>query len=198
MTETPYTWASPGGLYVVPSDFRQKFLVDFPDYRIRWSLDKSQWQIEQRCGRGALPPIQIDEQDDSLIRARDGYWLVMTFQPGDRMACPVDGTTMQVAHRKSAESTCPTCRSKGRDGRIMAAYWPFGEALLARLKETDPLRGGIQRARDQADRHNQAILDEAERKRKDIATMDAVDYRWVSGIGSSNGRRRQVDSSTFQ
>ena len=213
--------ASPGGVYRVPSEWEARFHTEYPDYRVRWSLAKSCWVIEQRCGRGAQAPISVDPTDDSLIRARDGYWEVMTFQPGDRMACPavvsrsprqVCGGVIKVPHRRSAETVCQTCRKAGRDGRTMAAFWPFDELLLDHLRFTDPLRvfwgadaqghsrkmNGIQRAKHAADLSNQRLLAEAERKRRDASSIDAVDYRWVSGIPSTSGRSRQIDATTFR
>lgn len=199
---TEYLWKSPGGQYVVPDEWRQRFLAEFPDYRVRWSLKKGCWQLEQQCGRGALPPLRIDEADDSLVRARDGYWLVMEFSPGDRMPCPgviqnnprqVCGWPMKVAMRESRESTCSVCRSKGRDGRTMAAHWPFDELLLEHLRFTDPLKGGTIRQRLKADARNAAMLKEAERQQSDFNTsLDYVDYRWISGIASSTGRQRNT------
>lgn len=202
-------WTSPGGLYVVPDDFRIRFLREFPDYRIRWSLTLQRWQLEQRCGRGALPPIRISPEDDGLIRARDGYWLVMAFQPGNRMACPsvvtrfpdrqTCGMTLPVASRRSAESVCPSCKAHGRDGRHMVAYWPFDELLLDHLRYSDPLRDGTRRQRLDADARNAARKAALEADVRDAKTsLDAVDYRWLAGIASSTGIRRQVDASTFR
>lgn len=203
-----YEWTSPGGLYVVPDSWRQQFLSEFPDYRVRWSLQKDCWQIEQRVGRGALPAMRIDPTDDSLIRARDGYWLVMEFQPGDRMACPAIterfplqrcGGTMKVSHREARETICRYCRLKGRDGRTMASYWPFGEALLEHLRWSDPLRGGTTRQREETDVRNKALMREAERRQADAMTsLDYVDYRWLTGIPTAGHSRRQIDHTTFR
>ena len=203
-----YVWASPGGLYVVPDIFRQRLQSEFPGYRVRWSLKESCWQIEQPVGGGALPPLRIDPADDSLIRARDGYWLVMKFQPGDRMACPQliqkeprqeCSYSIRVPHRRAAEVACPICRAKGRDGRTIAAYWPFDETLLEQLRLSDPLRGGIQRQSRSAEANNAAIIKAGENKAADAMTsLDQVDYRWLSGIGSSTGKRRQIDHTTFR
>jgi hypothetical protein len=81
----------------------------------------------------------------------------------------------------------------------MAAYWPFDECLLEHLRFTDPLRGGITRARIQADAKNHAIMAEAARQSRDAVTsVDAVDYRWISGIGASTATRRKIDHTTFR
>lgn len=203
---TEFVWASPGGTYRVPSGFKSRFLSEFPTYRIRWSLKQSQWLVEQQIGSGALPPINIDPFDDSMIRARDGYWLVMMFRPGTRMACPTCGLDMSVALCKTAESTCLPCKSRKRDARVMTGYWPFDERLIEHLRRTDPLRGGIMkdtsgklrvRASVDADRANQRMQDRAEAKRKDASTLDAVDYRWISGIPTAGATRRQLDTKDF-
>lgn len=203
-----YVWTSPGGLYVVPDDFRRRLQTEFPGYRVRWSLKESCWHIEQPVGGGALPPLRIDAYDDSLIRAADGYWLVMKFQPGDRMPCPSliqkeprqECTfSLKVPHRQAKEVVCPSCRAKGRDGRTIAAFWPFDEILLETLRHSDPLRDGIVRQSRAAEKNNATILKAGENAAADAMTsLDAVDYRWLSGIGSSNGLRRQIDHTTFR
>ena len=136
---TEYVWTSPGGIYTVPDSWRAAFLAEFPDYRIRWSLRDHCWHLEQKCGSNTLAPYRIDPFDDSLIRAADGYWLVMAIQPGNRMPCPAVtvrfprqtcGWTLPVATRETSESICPVCRSKRRDGRVMAGYWPNRDEVL--------------------------------------------------------------------
>lgn len=201
---TEYVWRSPAGAYNVPDEFRRKFLNEFPGYRIRWSLKESNWHIEQPAGRGALPPFRIDPADDSLIRAKDGYWGVMKIQPGDRMACPAVverfplqtcGWTLKVPFRKTAETRCENCRKAGRDGRSFAGYWYFDESLLEELRRTDPLRDGIRRISAEADANNACLAAEGERRASDAVTsIDSVDYRWISGIPSSTGlKRRTID-----
>jgi hypothetical protein len=199
-----FDWASPGGTYRVPADWKRRFLAEFPDYRVRWSIRKGMWQVEQSFGRGALPPVRIDDgAHDDLIRARDGYWLVMEFLPGDRFACPavlsqyprtVCGWTLRAPTRKRAEVKCPACRKAGRDGRTVAGFYPFDEALLDDLRRTNPLTWGVvkhngkvqTRAALEADRANELLLREAERRQRDaITSIDAVDHRWITGIDST-------------
>lgn len=200
-------WSSPGGLYVVPDGFRRRFLSEFPGYRIRWSLKKQHWMVEQPFGSGALPPLRIDPADDSLVRAKDGFWLVMSFQPGDRMPCPyvLDkltgkrcGWTMKVPTRETGEAVCDLCRKNGRDGKTMAAYWPFDECLLEQLRFTDPRTGGVKRASKWSDLANAAIEAEADWRRRDAGTLDQVDYRWLTGIGASSAKSRHIDAKTFR
>lgn len=215
---TEYLWQSPGGVYVVPDEWRRQFLAEFPDYRVRWSLKKGCWQLEQSYGRGALPPVRLDEADDTLVRARDGYWLVMEFSPGDRMPCPASIThessgerqrcnhTLKVPMRKGAEIRCPNCRAHGRDGRTMASYWPFDELLMEHLRRTNPLTHGTvrvaghtrTRAAYEADRANDLMLREAEKAQAAaVSSLDYVDYRWLAGIPTAGATRRQIDHTTF-
>lgn len=160
----------PGPIYSVGSDFLREFRKEFPEYRIRWSLKKHCWHIEQRCGRGALSPIHVDAMDDGLIRARDGYWLVMEIQPGDRMACPRCHSTINVPICKFGETRCTYCIVQRRDGRVTAGYMPCNSILLEHLRRTDPLRGATQRLAKEADVANQKRLDAAQR-----ATSNAIE-----------------------
>ena len=210
---TEYIWSSPGGAYVVPDGWRASFLTDFPGYRVRWSLKERCWHIEQRTHGETIPPFRIDPTDDLLIRAVDGYWRVMALQPGDRMACPtivntyprtLCGNQLPVTVRKTKESICSVCRRAGRDGRTMAGYYPFDETLLDALRRTNPLTYGLvdngrrTRASVEADNANRLIEAEAARQRRDAGTLDAVDYRWLTGIGASSALRRQIDHTTFR
>lgn len=213
-----YCWASPGGVYVVPDDFRREFLSEFPDYRIRWSLKKAAWQIEQRVGvKGALPPFRIDDAaDDSLIRARDGYWLVMETQPGSRMACPAlitrsprqeCGTTLSIPPRWYGEVRCPVCVRAGRDGRTIAGNWQFDGVLLDHLRSTNPLTHGIvkkdgkvqTRAAWQADEQNRQRDRNQERELAERSqSLDYVDLRWLKAIPTAGMTRRKIDDNTFR
>ena len=213
---TEYVWASPGGAYTVPDAWRRRFLREFPDYRVRWSLQEGCWHLEQWYGRGALPSTHIDPHNDANIRAYDGYWLVMKIQPGTRMACPgiiskhprqVCGNTITVPTRHLGEAVCANCRTHGRDGRVVACFWPFDETLLDELRRTNPLTRGIikrdgkvqTRAAWEADRANTARERAAHNREADAMTsIDAVDYRWLSGIAASGATRRRVDDTTFR
>lgn len=199
---TEYVWHAPAGAYNVPESFRRLLEREFPGYRVRWSLRDSCWHLEQPCGNSALVPFRIDPSDDTLIRARDGFWLVMKIQPGDRMPCPnvverfprqICNWTLKVPQRKVAEVRCPVCAKAGRDGRAFAGFWPLDEGLIEELRRTDPLKGGTAAARATADASNKLLLAEAERKLRDATTsLDAVDYRWIAGIPSSTGLSRRT------
>ena len=108
-------------------------------------------------------PFRLDEEDDSLIRARDGYWLFLEFTPGDRMPCPTCGATLHVPHCKTAEVACQPCKQHGRDGRHWASYWPLGEVLIDYIKKCNPERGGISVIKAECDAENHTRLAQAER-----------------------------------
>jgi hypothetical protein len=185
-----YVWSSPGGTYRVPDEFRQRLQSEFPGYRVRWSLKKHHWMIEQKVDNPD-PPFRPDPFDDSLIRAKEGYWQVMFFQPGDRMACPRCGSTLKVAVCETAESFCQQCKRNGFDGRVMAGYWPFDERLLEELRQTNPLTWGVGKidgklrvvASARADRNNDAIVKEGYRQLSDVVTSSTIEsYNRQVGI----------------
>jgi hypothetical protein len=126
-----------------------------------------------------------------LIRAKEGYWQVMFFQPGDRMACPRCGSTLKVAVCETAESFCQQCKRNGFDGRVMAGYWPFDERLLEELRQTNPLTWGVGKidgklrvvASARADRNNDAIVKEGYRQLSDVVTSSTIEsYNRQVGI----------------
>lgn len=196
---TEYNWISPAGTYVVPTGFKQRFLADFPDYRIRWSLQHSKWLVEQKYDN-PLPAAKYNPFNDEVIRERDGYWLVSAFQPGDRMACPAwvykaggqrCGQTLYVPTRDTMEVVCSLCRRNGRDGRTIAGYWPFDECLLEVMRRTNPLSYGVAKVNGQvrvvagaeADAANEARDRELVRKTSDIVTSSTAEaYNRLFGI----------------
>lgn len=181
-----------GPVYTVPTDFAKRFLAEFPEYRIRWSFRRNNWQIEQVYGRGALPASDISPENDGLIRERDGYWLVMEVQPGDRMACrsvisrhPTEycNLTLSVPLRTTAETVCLECKQRGRDGRQMACYWPFDETFLDHMRKTDPLRDGIRRVSREADASNEAREADIDRRSSNEGQAASADlFNRIVGI----------------
>ena len=132
--------------------------------RIRWSLQRHEYHIEQRVGRAVIPPLRIEEGRDDLIRARDGYDFLMAIRPGTRMPCPTCHLDVSVPIMEFRETACPHCAIKGRDGRITACYFPLGERLLDELRARDPLKGGPARMRAMMDAANARL--EATRDRE--------------------------------
>ena len=130
-------------IYTAPPEFHGRLAEEFGGrLRLRWSLQRSAWIIEQKIGAAALPPLRIDTGRDDQIQARDGYAPVLTIQPGDRMACEFCNLSVKVPVREIAEVPCPWCLAKGRDARFVCTYWPLDETLIDYLKSIDPARRG--------------------------------------------------------
>lgn len=169
-----------------PDWFVERLRFEFQDrLRIRWSIRKHEWHIEQKVGRGALAPFRISEADDSMIRARDGYWFIGAVRPGNTMPCPKCGCKLNVPELEWREVVCHYCRLQKRDGRTLAAYFPLGEALLEHLRKIDDQRGGLERVRDEADRANEQLIASRERDISnsiESATKDT--YTRLAGIQS--------------
>lgn len=129
-------------MYSVPDSFNRQLFAEWGDMlRIRYSTKTHSFHVEQKIGRAVLPPNFVNSEDDDAIRARDGYGFVMSFTPGDRMACPIDGTALKVPHLKTGEVRCFTCVKAKRDGRYRGAYFPFNDSLLQHLRSLDPRKG---------------------------------------------------------
>lgn len=126
-----------------PKSFKDSLETQFNGrLRIRWSNKNSEWQIEEKISRGHLLNRHIDDMyDDEALRWRDGYSLVCSVRPGDRMPCSVCNTELSVPIHEFAEIRCPYCSSKGRKVSIIAGFFPLGDILLEHLRRLDPLRG---------------------------------------------------------
>jgi len=148
-------------MYKVPSEFEDQLDNVFHGrFRVRWSEKRHEFQLEQKVGTGqvlAPPPLdpdsstdRYDTYSDEWIRARDGFFLVMSLRNGDRMPCPVCGLTVRVPIMETRESHCEFCRDKGRDGRYVAAFYPLNHILIEHIRDIDPYNGGVERRRKRA------------------------------------------------
>lgn len=157
----------------IPDSFARR-LHDEHDgrLRIRWSPTSRAFQIEQKVGRAASPPYRIDEGDDSLVRARDGYAFVLEVTPGDRIVCTRCGAKLSVPHLKFAQVRCIRCKLLGEDSRYMVGYFPLGEALLQHLRRIRPEQDPYQRTTKAIDARNRALL--AARERELSRTNEAI------------------------
>lgn len=187
-------------MYTLPEDFSKTLYDTFHGkYRIRWSDKRSEFQLEQKVATGqVLDPPSInpdaitpyyDTYDDNWIRARDGYFYVMSLRNGDRMPCPVCGLTVKVPIMETRESVCESCRNHGRDGRYVAAFYPFNHVLIEHLLDIDPENGGPQRVRariraKQIDRKSREFKTELDRS--DYAVLEnktQIEQNPMSGYG---------------
>lgn len=123
--------------------------------RVRWSNAQQGWEIEQRVGPHREAPI--DENDDDLVRARDGYAAFMSIRPGTRMPCPECRFELKVPVFHTEELMCPYCKMMGRTTSVNAGFFELNDRLLEHLRQCDPDRGGSQRLKEMADRNNEAL-----------------------------------------
>lgn len=141
----------------IPTTFEEKLRQAFHGrLRARWSVRNRTYQIEQQVGRASLPPIRIEADRDDLICARDGYGYVLEVAQGDRMCCPeCQWTELTVPVREFVDIRCPYCASKGRQGRLVAGYFPLDDSLIEHLKKIDPEGTYAQNLTKDIDRRNQ-------------------------------------------
>lgn len=166
--------------------------------RLRWSAKDHEFHLEEKVGRAALPPIRVDEGRDDLIRAKDGYALVMVIRPGDRMPCRRCGKTLKVPVMRTAEVSCPTCSfQQQRQVAYKASYWPLGESLLEYLRKIDPRNGGTERQVEEVE-HSNAKLQAAQEKAlkdhgEDVLRDGFTEIMQIPSVGYT-GRERYQES----
>jgi hypothetical protein len=191
-------------MYSVPESTQRRLRNEFRDrIRIRWSPRAKAFQVEGRSHRGlsdfpiptGLSKLQVaklfDRHYDDLVRAKDGYQLIMEIQPGTRMACPGEDCPMElrVPVNRTAEVACGYCKARKRDGRYVASYFDLqSEALIERLRYLDPERTWRVAGLKQIDTRNAAL----ERGREQDASnfIDSVnrdEYNGIAGILSNQG-----------
>lgn len=134
----------------VPGWFAKQLDAEFDrQIRVRWSDTARAFQVERRIRRSSFAPHGVKPGDDEAIRIVDGFDLVCEVAGGDRLPCPRCGRTVSLPVREMREAKCPAC------GRVFrAVYWPLGDALLQHLRYIDPVRGGIERVFEDADKAN--------------------------------------------
>jgi hypothetical protein len=165
-------------------DFARRLRDEFGGrYRMRWSVKRNEWHLEQQVGVGAAdPPFRVDEGDDSLIRAKEGFAFVMAIRTGTRMPCPTEfgpkwdrqecGFEMKVPIMETREAVCEKCRAEGRDGRHAVAYYPLSDALIQHIRHIDFALGHNEDLKKMMDDRNQLLMDT---KRKDtLNDIDAI------------------------
>lgn len=154
----------------IPHDFLSQLTREFGDrLRIRWSVAKHEFHLEQRVGRAALPPFRVDEADDRTIRARDGYHFVMAVKPTNYLSCDRCNRKCVVPELRTSEIRC-SC-----GWRAFGGYWPLGEALILHLKKIDPYRDGhknLARESDLATERAEWLRKRAIRNHIEAATYD--------------------------
>mgnify|MGYP003395140249 CR=1 FL=1 len=168
-----------------PSDFCRRLETQHHGMlRIRWSCRLNQWQIEEKVGRAlGDSPIPISEAGDDMLRAKDGYTLLMPIAIGDRMPCPRCGSTVPVPVNRTAELRCLQCMREGRDGRYAAGFYALdGDILLDHLQRLGKDRSGLHRV---ADANNQKRLNSGLRAVSTHGEAGMIDnWRRMVGVES--------------
>lgn len=148
----------------IPQSFEERLKREFDDrLRIRWSNRAGEFQIEQKVGTRVEAPVG-DDDEDALVRARDGYAYVMSVRDGDRMPCPTCNYTIQVPYLETVHVACPYCKMKGRKTYIAAGYFPLDDNFITYLRQRDPLRGASKELAEAIDRRNKAMIEAKERE----------------------------------
>lgn len=147
--------------YRVPDSVTARLRREFDDrLRIRYSRKTHTFHVEGKVSRAisdmpipnGLTKAKEDKLKenfyDDLIRARDGYQILMEVAVGHEFPCPRCGMPLKSPVMKSAEVTCLYCRNLSarlgqskRNGLVPMSYWPLdSEAFFERLRYLDPLR----------------------------------------------------------
>jgi hypothetical protein len=154
------------------------------DLRIRWSNKRDEWHIEQKVARATLVDCPVSEDDDELIRARDGSVFVLAVRTGDRMPCPLCGIELHVPTHQFGEVRCEYCRMMRRDGRYVAGHFPLGDALLQHLRRLDPKRGWRDGEKERLDARNKRLQAVRERDYSNhIEATTKENFRDLFSIG---------------
>lgn len=163
-----------------PRSFTESLKTQFGGrLRIRWSPKQQQWQIEEKIARstGDMPQ---DSYNDEATRLRDGYALVCTVTPGDRMPCPKCRTTLYVPVFHFGMVKCDYCAVQGRNTNIIAGHFPLNDSLLEHLRRLDPIRA----YRDDFiyPEYNEWIEKKIDQKVEDLTPIWSDHYRRLVGI----------------
>lgn len=169
----------------VPEEFQDRLTRAFDGrLRIRWSASDHVYHIEQKVAR-ALINFPAALTDDEAIRLRDGYHFLMAITTGDRLPCPKCRTTLPVPLRVSTMVSCPTCRAKGLEHRVPAAFFPLDDTLIDHLHSIDPMRGMSPALRAKVDAHNAKVMQAQQQQALDQLTGAAADdFTRIAGIPS--------------
>lgn len=185
-------------MYRVPESTARRIKDEFRDrMRIRWSDRTKTFHVEGRSHRGltdfpiptGLNSAQIakvfDTHYDDLVRAKDGYQLIMEIQPGRRMKCPREGChiTLQVPLNKTAEVPCWYCKSLKLDGRYVATYFDLeSPALIERLRYLDPERTWRTQGKTTEQRNDALTASKEQDALNFIGSVNRDEYARFSGI----------------
>jgi len=151
--------------------------------RVRWSDSQQTLEIEQKIARKI--DALVDESNDEMVRTRDGYLLLASVQPGDRMRCRQCHSELAVPVFEFKQVPCEFCRMKGRHVSYIVGFFEPNDRLIEYLRSLDPTNGASKRLRDELEDRNRRML---ERRQRDInnTTESRVldDFERIAGIQS--------------
>jgi hypothetical protein len=174
-----------------PESFVERLNSEFRGrLRLRWSLERGEWHIEQKVRRGIFPGERPtndkrgwDETSDSYIRHRDGVVLVVAVRTGDRMPCPRCHSELKVPFMVTNVVTCGLCKIRGKQSHWPVMFVPLNDDLINYLKKIDPENPISEGLAEQLDQQNElyAQVMEQDAVNQGVAAFEQ-DYRRVVGI----------------
>lgn len=164
----------------VPESFSRALDRQFDSrFRVRFSVKRQTFQLEERCDIARLPPIEIDAADDHLIRAVDGYSFFAEVTPGTTCLCPRCGQDTFAVVREFRSTPCSKCGLKS-----VRCYWPLEESLLEHLRSTDPNRGAYERLEKSRDYNKKLQNDRLESSFRESRAVSVDDARFdIAKVG---------------
>lgn len=180
-------------------------------FRLRWSDKQQEYHLEQRVGvaRELMPPVSEDGRhdtyDDDWIRARDGYFKIMTVRAGDRMPCPRCGFETKIPVMETRQVSCQLC-AYGKDDpkrqRWIASYFPLNHTLIQHIKDIDPENDGPDRAKLRAKERREKYLKNLRSEALNEAEANLIDNRLqafnVPMVGYGPKTAQRGDDSRFE
>jgi hypothetical protein len=167
------------GLYTVPTEFEDRLQERFGGkFRVRWSDQNSEWQLEQRVRRSHAP-VQEGGWRDDVIRYNDGFAWIMSWKQGSKFACPKCAYTLTAPTRSTRMVVCQPCQLKGYDHQWLAGHWPMDDTLIEYIEKMDKMIDG---QRDDLIRQQAALEKQQLRKVLD-PTLDAIADNFNLGMG---------------
>lgn len=173
-------------MYSVPTEFAERLHQEFDGrLRVRWSHAERAFVVEQKIARGLADQFPVLDDQDDLIRLRDGYIKVMSVNTGTKVPCPTKGCLSEFQLPTVFESwmlECARCKAKGYPYQHVFGFFELNDRLIEYLRSLDPLKGASRRNRDRVDRTNDRTIASHERL-SDNLLEDAVSDHFLQIAG---------------
>jgi hypothetical protein len=148
-------------MYSVPEEFAERLHQEFDGrLRIRWSRPEQAFVVEQRIARRLADSFPVLDDQDDLLRLRDGYIKVMSVNTGTRVPCPRKGCLVEFKLPTPFETwlmECPACKAAGYSHQHGMGFFELNDRLLEHLRALDPTKGASRRLRDKVDAANRRV-----------------------------------------